>query len=256
MKYCIHYYAGCSFINEVQEIMIKYTGQDIKTILKFFREHPEQRIIFDVAAGVQVDYEIFEIISEGYPQYDFAVRFADRVRETPKWSFFYAEYISTWDRFDEQVRMGVSDIYVTEELGFDLAAAARVAKRNGVKIRVLPNYAQSGSPTTDPAKKFFIRPEDESVYEGIVDVYEILQQGNTAEVVYKVYAKDKQWYGDLNEIIPTLKENVDNRRIPSKMFAIPRVDCKKSCLAGGHCNMCREIFNLSKTLEDKNYIFE
>ena len=147
--------------------------------------------------------------------------------------------------------LGVTDIYVVNELGFSLDKCAAAAHKQNIKIRVFPNVAQSSWYNTSDLTKFFIRPEDVEDYLPYVDVFEIFENEENplfAETLYKVYAKDHRWMGELNEII--LNFNVKlNGKYTHPLWTSRRISCEKKCLKGSRCDMCHTIAELGETLE-------
>ena len=121
---------------------------------------------------------------------------------------------------------------------------------------MFPNVAQSSWEGTAALKKFFIRPEDVDAYEPYIDTFEFWDDSDEYRnhqkhmniVLHHIYAIDKKWFGKLNEIIYGLDCDIDSRfTIPR--FAEMRIKCNKKCMKGGSCNICDNIYDLSKTLE-------
>lgn len=134
-------------------------------------------------------------------------------------------------------------------MGFELEKIAEIAHQNNVKVRVFPNVAQSSRKETKDLWKFWIRPEDFDIYEKYIDVYEFYyERYEQQEIYYNIYAKDKKWLGNLNEIIIGLQEDFDSTRIVPR-FAQKRVRCGRECMKGGKCKICDRVIELSKTLE-------
>ena len=94
-------------------------------------------------------------------------------------------------------------------------------------------------------------------YEPYVDVMEIwaenLVDKNNIDVYYKIYAIDKEWYGDLKEFLIDWNSNLDNRFIIPQ-FAEARLNCKKRCLKGHPCHVCERIIDISKKLKEGKVI--
>lgn len=173
-------------------------------------------------------------------------------REYPKINLFFETQANTWDIFIGLVKYGVTDIYITEGLGFELDKISKIAKENNIQIRTFPNVAQTGWTDNDDVSKFWIRPEDTPIYEQYIDVYEFWDSSKF-NIYYKIYKEDKKWFGNLKEIIIDLKENLDSRFLIPE-FAQKRFRCGRRCLKGDNCKICYEIIKLSKSLEEANLI--
>ena len=139
-------------------------------------------------------------------------------------------YAYTKETFYEQKKLGASDIYVVEDLGFSLSNII-----NDVTIRVFPDIAQTGSNlkgTIPPIKKFWIRPEN--LEDTPADICEFFHSGSSLNVIYEVY-KQGQWLGDLNDIIADLNESIPNTGI-TPIFGDIRFKCNHKCMFGT-CNV-------------------
>ena len=166
---------------------------------------------------------------------------------------FFSTLVHSWDVLTGLADMGVSDIYIVEELGFELASAAAVLHERGIQIRCYPNVAQSAHPDVPDIKKFFIRPEDVELYEQYVDVFEFY--GDNNNLYYKIYAKDKKWFGDLSEIIFHFDKNLDSRCVVPQ-FAEVRSRCGKKCMKGSPCRICEKVDRLAGTMQENGLYFK
>ncbi len=168
--------------------------------------------------------------------------------------FFYADYIRSWDVLKGYRSEGVSDVYIVEEMCFDLPAVRQVVGEK-VHIRVIPHIAQSAWYQTLAMKKFFIRPDDVDEYARYVDVLEFknIQNPNAAVTLAKIY-QDKGWAGKLSEIISDFNLDIDNRNI-LPMFATFRIGCGRRCAkTNGGCDLCIQFANTAKAIEDKGLL--
>lgn len=261
MKYCIDYYKTSKIINEVDELTITYNKSDT-TLLDFLDKYKEKRIniyIEDLddfnesnelkkisAIKDTNNYNIYLKI----PYYN--KEFINKVKEK-EIKFFLETKINSWDGFVCLINLGVSDIYVVEELCFELDKCADLAHQNNIQLRTFPNVAQSKWEELDDIKKFFIRPEDVKLYEDYIDVLEFFGTKDKIDAYYKIYKDGKQWFGQLNEIIIGFNNEIDNRYIIPR-FPENRIKCGKKCLKGGSCHICDRIEELSYTLQKSELI--
>lgn len=265
MKYCFTYDGSVKYthLNEIDEINIKFRKEDT-TLLAFLLEHKHQRIniyienILDFIADGSI--EIFKAIKQGHPQLDFALvlpgfTYDDNFISTLKEhsiKFYFQTFVSNWDVLHDLAQMGVSDMFITEILGFELMAVKSILDSYGVKVRCFANVAQSAAKNMG-LKTFFIRPEDVEYYSAYVDCIEFFGPRDRQEVFYKIYKIDGKWFGKLNEIIIGLDSTLDSRNV-LKEFAKRRASCGKRCLKGSPCNLCGVMTELSETLEKGNLI--
>ena len=158
------------------------------------------------------------------------------------------------DKLKELCEMGVTDVYVSGSLGFDLKSARIIADKYNVKIRVIPNMAQVATFGLFEGKRkdissFWIRPEDIHMYEDLVDVIEFIGNDKKQSTFYEIYFQSKTWKGNLAVIIAGL-EDVNNIAIP-KEFTERRLDCGKKCLID-KCHSCFKYKNLADLAKEHN----
>ena len=263
MNYCCNFQKHRALESKVEEITIKY-NKDNTHIVNFLNEHPNQKI------NVYVDSENESLFIrnkeiEKAQEYCFTIKvdencsqlFFDTLKAAPVY-FFSTLYARDWEDIHYLISLGVSEIYITEALGFDLERVSKYLHQRGIKIRVFPNVAQVKRENIIPnIKAFFIRPEDLSIYAKYIDVVEMW--GDKAEVFYDIYYTDKEWFGDLSEIISGLEPGLDSRFILPH-FGERRIKCNRKCLSGEPCSICEAIIQCSQTLQKAglliNYIKE
>lgn len=169
---------------------------------------------------------------------------------------YYNEFVTDWDKFQGFLHLNVTDIFIAENLAFDLKNLSINAKKYNKSLRSFCNICESSWDDTPSLKTFFIRPNDITLYKKYIDTFEFYEDENSIakiNTLYKIYTKDNKWFGKLNEIIVGYEGEEDNRFIISN-FGEKRLNCKKRCMCGiePNCHICDRIVELSKTLKDKN----
>ena len=256
MNYCLNYNAATEHarcINEADEWLIEYNEKD-NTLIEFLDLHKDKRI--NLYFKELVDIQFLKDLSKRYDNLYFklSLDFLPKIdKEKPEIKYFYDTEVADWDTFIGLLYKGITDIYIVENLGFELDKVAAAAHKENVNVRVYPNIAQSSWQKITSIKKFFIRPDDIDIYADYVDTIEFYNVDKQIDVYYKVYAKDKKWFGPLNEIILDFKSDIDNKYIIPR-FAEKRISCGKKCFKGGKCSRCNLINDLSHTLEKTQLI--
>ena len=252
MKYSIHYYKGCPILDDADEIIIKYTEKDPELINFVQNWKQEQRIVINITTLTNQEIEEnLSIFSAAASAHNIAILcrkdqfYVDiAAADIP---FFFDYGIDSLDELVWQIHLGVSDIYIVNELGFSITKI-KEAYEDKVNIRVFPNVAQGGNENIDGFNKFFIRPEDVGIYENYVDIFEFGGELDQQPIIYKIY-KDERWLGNLNEIIIGSNAFINNLSIvPS--FGYSRLNCNKRC-AFNKCDICNHIKSVSEILNDK-----
>lgn len=272
MRYCVPYYKNFKYMEEVDEVIVPYIKEDVNFIKSLTSK--EKLINGTVIIHVQdiVDfYEnecigIFKGLKVNYPEVKFKLKFAEYSSVLDKFfatlveheiPFFFEERVRSWDVFHGLIDIGVSDIYIVEELGFSLNKLGPIAHAKNVSIRCFANVAQSMWERERSIKSFFVRPEDVPIYEPYVDVLEFFGTSQQIyETLYRVYAISKKWFGQLNELIIGLDSEVDSRTIPPSMFAKYRTKCEKRCLKGSTCDICNRFVDVAANFEENGLIFK
>lgn len=268
MKYCINYSNKSHIIDKVDEILIRYDKNKILELFtQFIPAHLNQRIIVQLIEENNIDTivnnlkKIISIYNENKDiKFDIQLpfynqKFIEELKDT-NLKYFFKAAANSWDKFTGLMSQNVSDIYITDELAFELDKVAEIAHKNNIKVRIYPNVAQSRWDKLSDILKFFIRPEDIEMYEPYVDVCEFYgDKAQQIDTYYKIYQEDKKWFGDLQEIIIGLDSKIDSKYIIPR-FAEKRIKCGKDCLKGGKCEMCKRILDLSEQLENAHLIVQ
>ena len=257
MKYCFNYNQKTEhmqYINKADEWTIEYNSKD-STLLEFLDLHKDKRInlyIKDI-----VPEELLYELSNRYDNLYFKLNMKNFYNKDKKYDFkfFFDELVSDWDTLIGLLEYGVSDVYIVENLGFELDKVAEIAKKYNIQIRAFPNVAQSSFSETITLKKFFIRPEDIDMYSQYVDIFEFYNIDEKLDTYYKIYAIDKKWFGQLNEIIIDFNSDIDNKYIIPR-FSEMRYKCGKKCLKGAKCNRCENIEQLADSLKEGGLIIK
>lgn len=267
MRYCIDFILGNDYMNDVDELIIPTSENHRYDI--FIKNRPNQRIIIKVIDEKDLIenrnlLKVFIALKKDVKLDNFALLLPQSCEQEEyiqqlqdaKIDYFFFDLANSWIKLRYLIHLGVSDVYITESLGFDIERASEFAHKNNVKIRTFPNVAQESVPLYD-IYSFFIRPEDIPTYDKYIDVCEFFVKAREREqsVYYKIYAIDKQWFGELKEIIIGLKQPIDSRHI-LKQFAETRKSCKQRCLSGGSCRVCDRTLELAGTLKEAGIIID
>lgn len=202
MKYCLTYQKNHQeLMDSADELNIIYNKEDI-TLPDFIELYKNKRIniYIDNVKEFYQDSELKKIIGilGKDNSYNIALKLSEdhpeliqQIKEN-NIKFYLDIFVNNWDTFCGLIDYGVSDIYIVEQMGFEIDKCSEKAHQNNIKIRVFPNIAQSKWSNMDGIKKFFIRPEDIIAYEQYVDVCEFITDITREKVLYNIYAKDQR----------------------------------------------------------------
>lgn len=267
MKYCLDYKKYGRYMDEADELNITFRREDT-SLFQFLSERKHKRINIYIADQEDFlennDIEIFYAMQEKDPELNFALKLGDYRSEYTKkiyklikgkFKYYFSNFVRDWDTLLGYVSLQPSDMYIVENLCFELDKVSKVLHYWNINIRAFPNIAQSTWSNTKDIKKFFIRPEDIDFYGDYIDTVEFMGRDNSVETYYKIYAIDKKWFGKLREVIVDFNDELDSRFIlPS--FAQARVKCGKSCFKGGKCRICEVVEKSAEVLENNGLMIE
>lgn len=267
MKYCTQWNNQLTY--PIEELIIQFKPEPQK-LIKFLNNRLEQTIIlkFENIKNFQTEglpiLKGFKANSEKYPQnfkvlfnqFDMNEELLNELKEL-NIPYFYAAAADSWGSLRGLLALGVSDIYVTLPLLFELKDVAYLAHQAGVNIRAVPNLAFSAWKGTPSYRCFWVRPEDVTAYEPYIDTFEFYNDGTSRtnpNVLYEIYHKQQKWSGELDEIIMGLPDKIDSRFLVPE-FPIKRTNCGLKCEKNlDKCKVCKAFIELSEVL--KSYKIE
>lgn len=257
MKYCMRYSRTFRYLDEIDELNIDFKRSDAG--LPNFLDKYKDKTINISLTGEYEDKDV-ELLINLYRKYGnlkvkLPMKDIDSIEKLRRCGvpFFFTDTFDDWDKLNEAFALEPTDVYIVNYLGFCLKNVAEMAHSRGIDVRVVPNLAQSRWRNQLGLRKFFIRPEDTSIYEQYVDVFEIFAESGRESVYYDIYANMGYWFGDLNEIIYNLVDSIDSRCLLPN-WGKYRLNCGKECIKDGNCEICDKLLTLSEALKEKNLI--
>jgi hypothetical protein len=258
MKYCINFSRTFRHFDILDEVILNNIT-DLNKLINFLDEgliNKSTRIILNIAGSalssnaIEGAPAILNMIqNQGWNITVIINKENKDIFVTSHIPFFYSNFPKNIEEVYVQAYDGVSDVYITEELGFRLKDLQNIKEIFKVQYRVIPNIVQSANNKIFEAMpSFWIRPEDTELYEPFVDIFELWGGKNESRisVIYEIY-KQKQWLGDLNDIILDFhfKSRVPNTGM-NPHFAEMRLNCGRKCLIGKPCNICYQMADLAE----------
>ena len=259
MKSCVNWRKSFKYLPQIDEFNIEFRDKKEKLLYFLDQYAISQRV--NIYAPVAITDNEFDLLMSIWEmaKYNIALCWVaadlevseeriNRLKEADFPFYFYA-FISDWDKMYKFIEAGVSDIFITNDLGFNLPIVHTLANSKNVKIRCFANISQYNWDHNQGLTGFYIRPEDIDLYSEYIDVLEFYNIENQQNVLYEVYFKDKKWVGDLREIVQAITQPIPNYYILDKSFATTRLTCDRKCLKGNSCNICPQLLDLAKTIE-------
>lgn len=225
----------------IKENIVDYNS-DMEKLIELSKQDKDLVIKLPHSSELtEEDLDLIYMLSKARDNIRFMVR--DKlIADLP--CFFQYGFMSadSLDRMETLCEMGVTDVYITGELGFKMKDVKRMAEKYGVKTRIVPNIAQlSGIGFTlvpqhkEHINSFWVRPDDLHLYEEYIDIVEFLGDSEKQHIFYKIYFQDKRWNADLSVIVAGLEEVYGCNL--TEEFTKARLNCGKKCL-NDLCHTC------------------
>lgn len=149
--------------------------------------------------------------------------------------------------------MGVSDVYISDDLFYNLKEVKAFLTEKNIQIRIILNRI----PSTSPGKGYdlcgtYISPRDMPFLKDLIDVAEfdcgkIFYDWNKFNVLYQAFFEKEEWFGDLRNLNSDLKFYYPvYSTIPNSILW--RIRCRRKCALGDSCNHCEKIINIARSL--------
>ena len=233
---------------------------NFNTLIEFIQEYKDKRIDIEYRNGI--DVKTASALAKVGDNVAFRLHGEDVLKTDALKSrgckFFFDSTVAvtnwiTLKRFVETV--GVTDVYVADDLVYELDNVRDYCTKNGVSMRCVINRV----PITEKLKQGsyiapMYRPQDVPFLETVYDVAEF-DCGTPCDfkklsVMYRVYIEKKNWYGQLGELNPDF-DGVDVP-CPDIMdgLAEKRSKCALRCLRGGSCRTCKLVTDTARSLRD------
>ena len=244
MKYSMSSRQTQEYLEKADEIRFEY--RDYRSLSDYIEKYPDKQYnLWIPSSQEEVDWEeirIDNILAQG--RLVCCVGKIEHMRKCIELDirFFYGYPITSYAELHDVINMGVCYIRLGEPLFFDLERI----KSFGIPVRAVPNVAYLDYfPRPDGVTGTWIRPEDVAAYENYIEYLEFEDCDIRKEqALFRIYAEDKEWPGDMNMIISNLNHPALNRLVDSEATENRRF-CGQRCKRTGTCQLCYTALNLA-----------
>ena len=256
MKFCLSGRQSITLLKKADEIKIEQ--RDYQALPEYMEKYPNKTLILELNNELPERFK-WETIKNYKEAYDGTICIAASNKEQMtlcklfEIDFYYKYQIYTFFELNALKQYGVSYVLIGAPLIFNLKNVAKY----GIPIRAIPNIAYEPylDHQGDSIYGQWIRPEDIDKYGQYIDVFEFYapKLPEKEAVLYRVYAEQKNWPGNLNLLIDFLGFDYENKLIyDEENFAIRRMNCNQKCLSGKTCHYCQDQFRTKEIV--KKYI--
>lgn len=207
-------------------------------------------------------YQQMEVIDSINPFIFYKIPFigevvAEMKRRNLKFFFEYDYAPSSFTLLEEQIILGVTDIYVKDDLCYNLEKVKKMCDKNGVRTRLILNKIPSSrfDKGYSPKAPIFI-PECVDELSKYIDVGEIdINSWTKIGILYKIWFQRKEWNEDLRYLYQDLEIYIPNESlIPN--FIESKMNCNYKCSYGSPCNKCEQFVEIARGLKSKNIEYQ
>lgn len=175
-----------------------------------------------------------------------------------KIKFYFSERVAPncLTLLEEQLDLGVTDVYVLDDLAYNLEKMRKMCDRYGAQIRTILNKLPSSRQDKGRNYKtpYFI-PEMMDELDQYIDIAEFDTNSWTRiRTYYKIWFQKKEWKENINVLYPELELDIFNQSlIPD--FLTFKLNCGYRCGYGSSCKKCIQFAELAESLFEKGYVY-
>lgn len=254
MKYSINYRQGKAMLQNADEIRVQ--KRDYRALPDIFVDYPDKDVVLDLTSFQDVEIAEQELInynvlSRGKLILAIGGKNMSFFCKDNNIRFYFAYPVATFFDLNTVIDSGAEWAILDAPIFFDMNAV----HRKKIKIRAIPNVAYAPIfGFRDGNHGTFIRPEDMHLYEKYVDICQFedcsLQQ---ERALYRIYALQRNWPGEMNLLISELDTDAANRMI-SPEFGKHRLNCGQRCERTGGCHICDQYILLANPTKIQDYL--
>lgn len=228
--------------------------------MEFLSKYPETRFNITIdTSDYSFDYNRLRILKNINPNIHIVTSlhqdYYKKLQELGIKFYFNSDFpIVNFRLLDYVIKLGVTDVYIMDDLCYNLKRVREVADKTGVNIRLILNRIPSmlldkGENVRSPI--FIPETVDElSKYIDTVE-FEVENSWTRLETLYKIWFIKKQWRENLQAINADLRIDIPNQSmIPD--FTVYKMNCGYRCGYGSVCKKCNQFYEMAKDLESKN----
>lgn len=234
----------------------------LEKLIEFVDMFPNKRINITFSAGIEMSVlTTLEKLSDNIyccvTDNDFM--HLPQLKEKDIKFFFDSSFlVYNWSTLDSFIDTGVTDVYIGDDLLYDLPKVSEYCQAKDINIRLVLNKIPSttfdrGSKPTDP----FFRPEDTRELVKYIDTFEFdcgdPYDWNKFQVYYTVFFERGTWIGQMSELNSDVRFDFPNATILPE-FSWYKMRCNHKCVKqiDCRCRKCWQFTNIAKDLRQKD----
>lgn len=238
----------------------------LEDLLVFVKEYKDTRINITFTQGVDIPVlTSARAVNENvYVQIQASdMMIIPKLQENNIPFFFNMENsVTNYTNLDCFIHMGVSDIYIADDLCYNLKQVSEYCHAHNVNIRMSLNHIPSTALDrgVNPRSPFF-RPQDIDELSNYIDVFEFdcgedFSWGKF-NVLYRNWFQKKNWHGQLKDINDDVYFDFSNESLYPDLSSF-KMQCERRCnkRASSPCRKCEQWVSVADTLTEKGLRFQ
>lgn len=240
---------------------------DYENLIEFCQTYSSKRVNVRWRDAAGIDLKAAGALSKLCPNVTYCLEDADiskalqlKVRGC-RFYFYEGQPARSFKELAGLVGLGVTDVYVADDLCYCLKDVRDYCHERGVRVRVVLNIVACSLISPSDRTIFFWRPNDIDLAALYFDVAEF-DCGNLEtydfkkmKALYRIYFEDRSWVGNLQEIIPDLPFEVYNKSLVDE-FNSRKVNCRCRCVsANSPCRKCQQFLDIADSLGKSDLAF-
>lgn len=157
---------------------------------------------------------------------------------------------------DYLLSLGVSDVYIADDLLYNLKETRDIVSSHGAKIRMVLNVMPTSIPLLDEVTGPWFPPDAADILDEYIDTAEFAcgspYNWHKHGVFYRAWFENKTWHGNLNEIITRLSIDIPDDSLFAQELIRYKIHCGKHCAnLDRPCRRCQGYVELANALSEK-----
>ena len=236
------------FYIDEYNILYKDETATLEKLIAFCEKYPDKRINITFEDEIELDH--LKVVHKIHDNIAVCLRPPQMnkvasLKEIGVKFFFNSDMpCYSFGLLDSFISIGMSDIYISDNLCYHMEAVHKQCAAEGIQIRMILNKIPQLSPDRGlDLRAPIFSPRDMKELERYIDVAEF-ECGDPYDwhkfnVYYKAWFKNLDWYGDLRDINIDLQIPIEVQDIVPG-FLTRKINCGRVCSIGGACRRCQD----------------
>lgn len=246
-------------------VLFRHQRNSQDKLIEFAEAYPDKRINVEMD---KIDVSFLSVLNRAHDNIYIRLTDISDFQHVPAFREKGIKFFFNFDCFpainictlDYLISLGVSDVYIADDLWYNLREVHQYTSSHNIGIRVVLNTVLASTPYIDAAKAPWFPPDTFHIIEPYISTVEFdcgtPYDWNAFGVYYRAWFDRKDWHGNLQEIILGLDIPAMNDSLASEDLIQYKIHCKHHCTdANSKCRKCDQYIELSVLLASKEIGF-